>query len=235
MKLTTFLLWFSLIWQPNVDTPTPADCKVLRASISGTYEGDCKKGLANGEGTSTGPDSYTGEFKKGLPHGEGTYTWANGDVFKGEFEKGLMDGKGTLTHSDGTPPLVGYWIEDEYIGTEKSPTKVINKSVSVNRIVFKRLEKTPNEIEFKYTRLGKPTKARGLNIQGGWGVLLSENDFSQVVKVYEFPFQGEISFSALVTRDAAGSGGGDYIDGTFEFGINQAGKWEVTIDMQGAE
>ncbi|MEM6763782.1 MAG: hypothetical protein AAF824_11475 [Bacteroidota bacterium] len=235
MKLTTFLLWFCLIWQPTTETYQLADCNVLLESISGTYEGDCKKGQAHGSGKAVGTDTYDGEFKKGYPHGEGTYTWANGDVYKGEFSKGMMDGQGTMTKTDGTPPLVGYWIENEFIGSEKTPYKVVNKSVSINRISFKRLAKTPNEIEFKYTRLSKPTKARSLNLQGAFGVLLNENDFSQTVKIHEFPFQGGVSFAALANRDAGGSGGGEYIDGNFEFSLNLSGKWEVTVEMQGAD
>ncbi|MDZ7607199.1 MAG: hypothetical protein U5K79_16780 [Cyclobacteriaceae bacterium] len=50
-------------------------------------EGECKKGLANGQGNAKGTDEYEGQFKDGLPHGTGTYIWANGDVYTGAWKK----------------------------------------------------------------------------------------------------------------------------------------------------
>ncbi|MGV8092965.1 MAG: hypothetical protein AB2L24_14000 [Mangrovibacterium sp.] len=46
-------------------------CKVLLTEISGSYEGECKKGLADGFGKATGVDQYEGELKKRLPEREG--------------------------------------------------------------------------------------------------------------------------------------------------------------------
>ena len=48
-----------------------SDCKVLAETLAESYEGDCKKGLADGKGKAIGTDSYEGGFKKGLPEGEG--------------------------------------------------------------------------------------------------------------------------------------------------------------------
>ena len=56
-------------------------CMVLMEAISGSYEGDCRNGLAHGKGTALGWDTYRGQFKKGLPHGTGTYIWENGAVY----------------------------------------------------------------------------------------------------------------------------------------------------------
>ena len=221
-----------LLFSGFVSAPGPADCEVLVEALQGNYEGDCKKGLANGEGKAAGTDTYEGEFKKGLPHGNGAYTWANGDVFKGEFSKGLKEGEGLLTFADGKPTLKGYWIEDEYIGTEKTPYKVINKSVSANRVSFRRLAAEPSQIEFKFTRLGKPVKCRGLTLQGSYGVIMSENEFSKIVEVYSYPMQGAILFSAMQTRDVAGGNNGDFVEGNMEFSINQGGSWEITIEIQ---
>jgi hypothetical protein len=74
-----FLLFFS---QPGVYRSNPAtveDCKVLLPALSGSYEGSCKKGVADGRGKASGTDAYEGEFRKGLPDGKGTCTWSNGD------------------------------------------------------------------------------------------------------------------------------------------------------------
>jgi hypothetical protein len=54
------------------------DCRVAKASISGSYTGDCKNGLAHGKGIAQGIDRYEGEFTKGLPSGTGIYRWADG-------------------------------------------------------------------------------------------------------------------------------------------------------------
>ena len=53
------------------------DCKVKIQNLQGQYNGECKKGLANGQGSAKGVDSYTGEFRKGYPHGFGVYTYEN--------------------------------------------------------------------------------------------------------------------------------------------------------------
>ena len=220
---------FFLSWLPRTQAPA-ADCEVLIEALAGTYEGDCKKGQAHGIGTATGVDTYTGEFKKGLPDGEGVYTWANGDVYKGSFKRGLMDGAGTLTHTDGTPPLVGFWVEDEYIGTEKEPYAVTNRSTSINRVSFRRLAAEPLQVDFKYTFLNKPVPGRDFAIQGSFGVILNETDYIKSVKIHEFPFQGGTSFSAVNSKDA--TGGNQFTSGNIEFKINQPGHWEVTIEMR---
>ena len=211
------------------------ECEVLLEKLQGEYVGDCKKGVAHGNGKAVGKDTYEGAFKKGLPHGAGTYTWSNGDVYKGEFNKGQKSGEGELTFADGSTPQKGFWLEDEYIGSEKTPYKVINKTVSVNRVSFKRISAEPNQLDVKFTRLGKPVKGRNVSVQGSYGVITNQTEFNATVKVHTFPMQGGLSFSALANRDAGGRGGGEYVDGNFEFKINQAGSWEVVIEMQGTD
>jgi len=52
-------------------------CKVSLASIANEYTGDCKNGLANGQGTAKGIHRYVGNFKEGLPDGNGTYYFSD--------------------------------------------------------------------------------------------------------------------------------------------------------------
>lgn len=41
-----------------------SECKVLLPALSGSYEGGCRKGLADGDGVAIGTDTYKGSFKK---------------------------------------------------------------------------------------------------------------------------------------------------------------------------
>jgi len=125
------------------------DCKVLKESISGTYSGDCKKGLAHGNGTAEGQDTYTGEFKKGLSNGYGTYTWADGNIYKGEFKNGLMEGEGEMTVAlEGMDGKVttGFWEKDKYLGKFKESYDVHHHSAQVTSVRITQI-KNPKENE----------------------------------------------------------------------------------------
>jgi len=91
-----------------------SDCKVIKAEISGTYEGGCKKGLAQGNGIAQGIDRYEGQFIKGLPSGRGTYKWASGVYYEGEWKNGLREGEGKMVYPDSI--VSGIWKEDKYTG-----------------------------------------------------------------------------------------------------------------------
>ena len=93
-------------------------CKVLKPEISLDYQGECKKGLANGQGEAFGRDHYIGEFKKGWPNGIGLYEWNNGDSYEGEWKKGERHGIGKFTFTIRAELLVleGRWVNDEFVG-----------------------------------------------------------------------------------------------------------------------
>ena len=113
------------------------NCKVLLPSITGSYEGGCKNGKANGLGKAVGMDSYDGSFKNGLPEGFGKYTWKEGNWYEGNFKLGQRSGEGTLhspaaTNSDSV--VTGFWAKDVYIGIYEYPYKVVSKSYMVNTV-----------------------------------------------------------------------------------------------------
>jgi hypothetical protein len=94
------------------------DCKVLTNNLEGQYNGECKKGLANGEGSAKGVDTYRGEFKKGYPNGFGVYTFKNGSNYIGHFRKGKKDGYGllnTISEAGGLSQDYGLWLADSLI------------------------------------------------------------------------------------------------------------------------
>jgi hypothetical protein len=131
-KNIIFLFVFSTIlingFSQNAEGP------VLKPEIAGKYEGELKKGLANGKGTATGIETYTGHFSRGLPEGEGVYTFRNGNVFEGEFKSGMMEGRGKLTikRTIGDSIVTGYWDTGKYVGTKRiQPYEISNKKGSV--------------------------------------------------------------------------------------------------------
>ena len=94
-------------------------CKVNWTSLTGTYTGDCKDGLASGRGAARGIHSYTGAFKNGLPNGTGTYSFSDSLYFKGNFQDGLKEGKGEMHYQrtgKADSVVSGYWSADEFRG-----------------------------------------------------------------------------------------------------------------------
>ncbi|MEO8008417.1 MAG: hypothetical protein ABI728_07855 [Betaproteobacteria bacterium] len=79
----------------GVPTFGASDCLVLDKDLQGgSYKGDCKDGLAEGYGETSGRDSYVGQFSKGKLDGQGTYTWFDGSVLTGGFVDGRPYGHG---------------------------------------------------------------------------------------------------------------------------------------------
>ena len=115
------------------------NCKVLKPSISGTYEGKCKNGFANGRGIAVGTDRYEGQFSKGLPQGEGTYTWSDGNTYTGEWLEGMRHGAGKYTmHLNGKDSIQsGLWKNDTYAGP-KPKEPVVTYKTSIDRYNFRK-------------------------------------------------------------------------------------------------
>ena len=132
------------------------NCKVLKPGIDSTYTGDCKQGLANGQGTASGVDRYTGEFKKGLPDGTGTYIWINGDKYEGQWKKGLREGSGkyTTAYNGRDSVITGIWQSDKYIGEESIKPYVILFRNGVTRVSCIRTGDQPLRVSYKFTRGG---------------------------------------------------------------------------------
>jgi len=241
MTLVYFLISILLVINGNgieEQTKIPGrllqdQCKVLMETIAGTYEGDCKKGLAHGYGKAAGLDTYEGEFKKGLPHGKGIYSWRNGDVYNGEWSKGKMDGKGELLkfrENEDDLLIIGYWLEGEYVGISRYPYKVISKSLTVQQVRFNRINADEKTIEFKFTRRGKPIKISGFSLDGSFGTIENQSDYSVKMRVHEFPFTGGIHFDVPEPVQTISSPDG-VIQVRLEFKISQKGHWIVTIEM----
>lgn len=103
-----------------------ATCKVRDQNIASIYKGDCKDGLANGQGLAKGRDTFQGEFKDG-DKVKGKYTWGPSacksgkclQTYNGEFSDDAMHGFGEATWTDGDT-YKGQWSKGRPTGpTEK--------------------------------------------------------------------------------------------------------------------
>jgi len=135
MKVMKFRFFFVFILIP-LFTSAQENCRVLLSELDSVYSGDCKNGLAHGNGQAWGKFHYSGRFVKGLPNGHGKAVYPDGITYVGSWKKGLKHGKGTLSYTD-----KGEKIEKTYIwskgekGKEVLPPsyKVITKR-NINRL-----------------------------------------------------------------------------------------------------
>ena len=122
-------------------------CEVLMPSIAGQYEGDCKKGKANGNGKAEGTDQYLGEFKDGMPHGKGIYRWKNGDFYDGEWVKGKREGDGGMAYKrtgKADSVVTGFWKKDTYVGKYEKPYIIHHRT---NHFTTVEVKKSKSAIE----------------------------------------------------------------------------------------
>jgi hypothetical protein len=102
-------------------------CKVSLPNLRGIYKGECKNGLAEGNGEAQGVHRYTGTFKNGLPNGKGIYYSSETVYYSGVFQNGLKEGKGEMHYlKTGAPDSVvkGYWSGDIFRGKRYDTYKV---------------------------------------------------------------------------------------------------------------
>ena len=135
------------------------DCKAFIDTYVAQYEGECKKGLADGEGKTIGKDFYVGKFKKGKPHGNGKFTWENGNFYKGDWKKGLKNGSGKLVlrrELKEDSVIVGVWKDDAYAGEEEVADWKVIASRGVTRYKFQKVsgDDANNEVQIKFRRNG---------------------------------------------------------------------------------
>jgi hypothetical protein len=193
-------------------------CAVSVETLSGTYEGDCKKNKADGKGTATGEDTYTGDFKSGYPDGKGKYVWKNGDWYEGEWKKGMREGQGAMHYINvktNDSLISGFWKKDKYIGKYEKPYIVHNKTPDITRTdVTLNKETALNEIAFSIETVsgGAPIGVVSGNIipkviitdisiiSGQYMNKVDNNNlpktFISTLKDVQFPFRARISMGS---------------------------------------
>ena len=218
-----FILIIGLLLNLNSFTQDKkADCRVLLSSISGTYEGGCKDGFAQGKGISQGTDKYEGKFKKGLPNGNGKYTWANGNVYNGKWKMGRRHGVGVLYTASNGESIKGLWKSDAFIKEIVEPGfNVINK-YNIQSISIVKTGDAENMVVLKFMRDGMVTpEIDDLNIFINNGHLTKTNCYTY--RSVLVPWTCKITFTSYtrLSRQA--------LRCQVNFNIKEEGTWEVII------
>lgn len=204
-------------------------CKVLVPDLQGEYRGECKKGLANGEGSARGKHIYEGEFKRGYPHGEGKYIWAGDDYYVGSFRKGKRDGYGKhYMLIDGKSSFIeGYWKNDNYIGKEKRTQNYSTvRKTGIDRVsyIYKGTGDGTNEIMIRFKRAGGGSRSMisGISTTTSSGDLVDQGEKYGFENV-SYPFTATMSFNAPNKMNTM------MMMATLNFEIMKEGSWDVII------
>lgn len=223
-KLIGLLFLLFIMCSISVAQENQQECKVLKKEISDSYQGDCKNGLAHGNGIASGVDVYQGKFKKGLPHGSGKYIWANGNYYDGRWKEGKKHGRGLLYTQATDKELQGIWKDDEFVREIKDPPYEVNLKYGVTGLNFyKTDENEPHDIEVLFQRDGSQSSLVGqLVLVSTSGSIKKSNNFSGFEKV-QFPFEGSIEF---VAPSRMGSVSVRY---QVKFKIIEEGSWRIVI------
>ncbi|UCG26687.1 MAG: hypothetical protein JSV24_06810 [Bacteroidales bacterium] len=201
-----------------------ATCRVLVPEIAESYTGDCKNGLAHGEGEAKGKDSYIGKFRKGYPDGFGTYTWSTGEVYTGTWKKGRRNGKGKYIFSTNDEDSIqeGNWKNDEFIGSKEG--NGIKVRIKRNVIRYTTIRKSEgNQVMVKILVNGVPNfDIEDLLFIGDSGSEIRYNEYIGYEFV-EFPFWGKVTYRTWNKLKTI------QYDAVFEFEISRPGYWEITL------
>ena len=171
-----FILFFIFLMDINIYAQEKSQpCKVSLASIANEYTGDCKNGLANGQGTAKGIHRYVGNFKNGLPDGNGTYYFSDSTYYIGNFQEGIKEGKGEfhyLTKKSTDSVVKGYWSGNEYRG-KKYITYEFNSATKFDRWEITPTSQSGNSITFELATTSGSPKGLPSNTAGDPGYVLT--------------------------------------------------------------
>ncbi len=162
MKAFFKLILLSALIVFSSDVKSQDSCIVLTSKLQGTYTGDCKKGLAHGEGTAIGIDTYMGEWKKGVPHGFGKYIWSTGESYEGEWKKGKKNGRGEyhILNNGKDSLITGIWEMGVYKGKERIKPQII-QNFNIDKYQIHEVNIYQNRVLFDFRQNG----ARNISIE----------------------------------------------------------------------
>ncbi len=197
------------------------DCKVLLPALTGSYSGDCKKGLANGTGTAQGRDLYEGHFFKGLPDGKGIYKWANGSYYDGEWKKGKREGRGKYVSGDST--VTGFWRDNKYLGEKSVPAYKIMLNRNVARYTITKTVEAGNGVAIRILLGGSDNSEIGDFTLAYTSGTEFRNIGTYGIQNTSLPLDVTIRYRSWNQLHSA------QYDVVFEFTINDPGTWKVVL------
>jgi hypothetical protein len=200
-----------------------SDCKVLIKGISEHYQGECKNGLAEGNGIAKGADIYIGSFRKGFPDGKGVYKYKDGPTYTGYWKKGLKDGEGELRYMiNGKDSVItGVWKADIYTGKQnKADDYKITNQNNIDYYSIKRSDQDRNLIEVSFERVMLKYIPRDLEFTFSSGHL-TKDGWTLTLRDFTCPVYCYIHYT-LKKQDEA-------IICNFDFEILTPGKYTVLV------
>lgn len=234
MKKYTFLFGLFFVFALSVNAQY--DCKVLVKELQGQYNGDCRKGLANGEGAAKGTDSYIGSFKKGYPHGYGVYTYENGSNYVGNFTKGKRDGYGLFNNLTDGGHLIqeyGLWVADSLIipNDPKALYKVKERrGVKLIDPELTRDASIKNEVWINFQTDGVPDKSvviTNAEISSGRKLETRERSLNTLIafgEIEDFPVTFRLEYEIRKTSHF------EMTNCVVEVVLFTAGRWDIDIN-----
>ena len=212
------------------------DCKVKIQNLQGQYNGECKKGLANGQGSAKGVDSYTGEFRKGYPHGFGVYTYENGSNYIGHYRQGLKDGYGLLNTITKAGDLVqdyGLWLADSLMVANDPKALFKVKDRKGIRLIDPKLNRditAKNQVWINFMVDGIPNKnvvVSKAKISSGKQLDTKDRALNTLVAfddIQEFPVTFRLEYEIQMPNQF------DAVDCFAEVTLFTRGLWEIDIN-----
>jgi hypothetical protein len=239
MKVILFLTAFFIVIFMNYSFLYAQDrlCKVISKNLVGKYTGNCKNGLAFGEGEAKGIDRYVGWFKNGTPHGKGSYYYGDTVYFKGNFQDGIKEGVGEMHYMrKGMPDSVikGFWSGDVYKGKKYTTYKLSTTSF------FDRTEVIPSDYSGNTVTIeiatssgspnGAPTHLNSSGFNSGYVLTLKEL-VSPTASIIKTGAKYESSFKSSITYELTGFPcqlSGTFSNGeTFQLELYKPANWKV--------
>jgi len=211
-------------------------CKVLVKNLQGQYNGNCKKGLAHGEGSAKGVDSYIGNFRKGYPNGFGVYTYKDGSNYIGKFKKGLKDGFGllnTVTKSGDVVQDYGLWMADSLIVPNDSRALFkVNRSkgISVVDPNLTRDVSVKNQVFINFQQHGVPDKSvviQDVEISDGKRIDTKKRSLNTLVAfedIKKFPVTIKLKYQVDKPEKLVP------VDCELSIILFTAGRWEINLN-----
>jgi len=176
---------------------------------------------------------YIGECKNGLAHGDGVFEYMNGKyIFQGKFKKGLKHGEGQLfSVIDGNKKLVkeGLWKKNKYVGIKSKQQKAsykVLKRINIERYSVRHVG-DGNKVKFVFMQNGNRNIVQNLTMVGDSGTMFTSAYNQSLNEGFEnvtFPFKCEVTYTTLNKLKY------QTLTVRFEVLIMDPGIWEITLN-----